>query len=309
MWLSVADFFAALNYSIIGHHDNETSCRAQALVGIYFPVASFLWTDCIAWYLYQIIAVHSFDGNGEVEHPKLFPVFHLICWGVPGVIVIFVGSFGAEGLYDGENTGGWCWIEEQSTKGYLAMWELIGGKLVEWVSVCIFVPYLYITSAIRLRRIYEKDQSQKQKFESFTHRLILVPIIFFMIRVWGSILAIETFLGTPQITAISKLAAAFDPSQGFFNGLIFVFGSTEVREAMTRCCLKMCGKKRAMLPMGGSQLDPTCNGVTTNAEEDSRASWLLHRASQDETVYSTNVREETPGLVNEDERLILNAGH
>jgi len=52
-------------------------------------------------------------------------------------------------------------------------------------------------------------------------------------------------------------------------------------------------------------MDPTCNGVTTNAEEDSRASWLLHRASQDDSTQQ--LQEETP--INDDERLILNAGH
>jgi len=110
-----------------------------------------------------------------------------------------------------------------------------------------------------------------------------------MIRIWGSILAIMTFIDKDnQSATISKFAAAFDPSQGFFNGVIFVFGSAEVRDAIKKCFVQFFRKKK-----GGheSTMDPTCNGVTTNAE-DSRGSFLLHRASQED--YSTQLHEDAP---------------
>jgi hypothetical protein len=58
VWLSVADLFSALAYMIPASpldHD-QALCKSQAILGMFFPIASFLWTDCIAYYVYMVVA-------------------------------------------------------------------------------------------------------------------------------------------------------------------------------------------------------------------------------------------------------------
>jgi len=219
MWLSVADAASSLNYILSAAFpptDSSSFCDAQALIGIYFPVASFLWTDCIAWYLYQVVN-HTYELNHdmELEHQKyLFPLFHAICWGIPGFICILIGSFSAEGFSSG-STGGWCWISSDQPHPLIVVWELVGGKGIEWFSCVVFVPFLYVSAYLRLRSICKMDP-HRDKFHAFTRRLILVPVVFFFIRLWGSILAIQIMIGASSSNVLRIAGAFFDPSQGFF---------------------------------------------------------------------------------------------
>ena len=65
----------------------------------------------------------------------------------------------------------------------------------------------------------------------------MVPLVFFSIRFWGSIRAILYFLAADQHGHyngsggwLKYMQAIFDPSQGFFNALLFVVTSTEGRQ-------------------------------------------------------------------------------
>lgn len=60
----------------------------------------------------------------------------------------------------------------------------------------------------------------------FYKKLVLIPIVFMICRIWGTV---HTFLpGHP--TWLSYFQAFFDPLQGFFNGIIFVLLSSNCRE-------------------------------------------------------------------------------
>ena len=55
-WLSVADLFSSLIYlsqTIIP--PNGLFCEITAALGIFFPVASFIWTDFVAYYMYLVL--------------------------------------------------------------------------------------------------------------------------------------------------------------------------------------------------------------------------------------------------------------
>lgn len=152
-WLSFADFCTAVVYicaSFESDRDkNTTWCQTTALLGIFFPVASFMWTDFIAFYLYSLIMWNRFRSPDEWS--VLMRKFHIYSWGIAAVCIALVASFERAGKDpdSSDNTGGWCWV-----KGYnktdLFLWELIGGKLVEWTSAFIVLPYLYAASACRL---------------------------------------------------------------------------------------------------------------------------------------------------------------
>ena len=55
LWLSVSDFCSSFIYLIQTFYPNlpgkSKECETFAVLGIIFPVASFIWTDIIAYYL------------------------------------------------------------------------------------------------------------------------------------------------------------------------------------------------------------------------------------------------------------------
>eukprot|EP01033_Poteriospumella_lacustris_P000112 gene111-73_t len=57
----------------------------------------------------------------------------------------------------GAETAGWCWIKAHTAEERW-IWELIGGKFIEWSSGLLIVPYLYISVAYQL---YQIDRPQQ----------------------------------------------------------------------------------------------------------------------------------------------------
>jgi hypothetical protein len=154
-WLSFADFASSLIYFLSSFESsddgkNSDLCQTYALLSIFFPVASFLWTDFIAYYLYDMVV--NRQNVGEKEWSKLMFSFHVIAWGVSALCITLVGVFshaGKDSDPNNNNTGGWCWVHADSTRD-LFLWELVGGKLVEWSSCLFILPYLYSATIMRL---------------------------------------------------------------------------------------------------------------------------------------------------------------
>ena len=108
-WLSFADFCSALTYfmaSFQSSDENTPWCQTTALLGIFFPVASFLWTDFIAFYLYSIILWNRFRTPEEWD--RLLIKFHIYSWGVAITCITLVASFKRAGKdpASNDNTGG-----------------------------------------------------------------------------------------------------------------------------------------------------------------------------------------------------------
>jgi hypothetical protein len=161
-WLSVTDFMSSLFYfiSAFGPETGRT-CEALALLDIFFPVASFIWTDFIAYYLYMI--VRSRGARAQYNWRRLLILFHITAWGISFIVTLIVGVTGHAGMGasdddsdDSVNTGGWCWIKYTGHEDTF-IWELIGGKLIEWASVLVIVPLLYISVACELYQIEKKN--------------------------------------------------------------------------------------------------------------------------------------------------------
>lgn len=106
----------------------------------------------------------------------------------------------------------------------------------------------------------------------------LVPIIFFLTRIWGSLRIFFYISNSSTLESIADsplyyLQAIFDPSQGFFNSIIFVFLSTKDRANLTiflttsylihqflNGCRGLCGYANVSESSSGGQLDPALNG-------------------------------------------------
>ena len=104
----------------------------------------------LAYYLYDMVV--NRQNVGEKEWSKLMFTFHIIAWGVSAFCILLVGAFGHAGKDpDGEsnNTGGWCWVHAETSRDLL-LWELLGGKFIEWSSCLFVLPYLYSATIYRL---------------------------------------------------------------------------------------------------------------------------------------------------------------
>lgn len=334
LWLSCSDFFSSVVYFIqtftLSAPGEGTYCRTMALVGIFFPVASFLWTDIIAYYLYCVVIYRKFYTDSEWK--SLLRRFHIIAWSIPLLVVVIVSVYkhsGRSSTYS--NTGGWCWVSGNSRLDIL-IWSIIGGKLIEWVSCFVILPYFYIKAALRLSyheklsrngpesleesqdresigsylssihgsdlsgslkdrfsvgsetdfnsfnslssnpiqesllsSVVSNSEPPKQdpnsdisreegnisavdrprtksivRFDKFYMKMGALPLIFFFIRFWGSVRVIMNYYGAPDSinTVFSVMQGIFDPSQGFFNALIFVFASKDgTRESLVSLSL------------------------------------------------------------------------
>lgn len=157
-WLSVSDFGTSVVYflSTFEHSDRNTSiCKTLALLGIFFPVASFFWTDFIAWHIYVTIAERKIKTDESWK--QIMKIFHILAWGCSGICIALVGGFDHAGRGgDTSNTGGWCWVVAPNHT--IIYWELIGGKFVEWTSCFIWLPVMYFLT-IKTLYVLEKSGS------------------------------------------------------------------------------------------------------------------------------------------------------
>lgn len=151
VWLCVCDFLSALVYLLPGDASGNM-CVAQALLGIYFPVASFVWTDCIALYVYLIVSSLQRRSSLLRSSGALFFWFHLVSWSIPLACVLAVYASGHAGKSNNTETTDWCWIKtaddvvddkENSHRQELFLWEVVGGKAVEWATCALFLPAVY----------------------------------------------------------------------------------------------------------------------------------------------------------------------
>ena len=164
--LSCADYAAAAGYGasafailFLGEDfpkEQRFSCEFQSIVTTWSSVATFCWTVALATHLYVAIVRNAIDSA-----KKLFPVFAVLCLGIPTAVVICAAFSHALGYAFAHTTSGWCWISEQpifpvfdtgSTRYAHArlFWMLMAGKFWE-ISSCIviFVLYFLIRQHVR----------------------------------------------------------------------------------------------------------------------------------------------------------------
>lgn len=360
-WLSITDFFSSLVYFLqtFGTSANTVFCQTSALLGILFPVASFLWTDFIAYYLYLVVYYRTSFSDDQWK--SLLFRFHAVAWSVSIFIVIFVSVFhhagnnGSSLEDDGvdSNTGGWCWITANSAKETF-IWEVIGGKFVEWTSCLIVLPYLYTSVGCKLYNLDVKNSSRqiivgpsvyranfdkkileishasnnsipamangtqhkltevssadkdngselnpihasennfnsresvvsikKSYFSRFYLKLALLPLVFLFVRFWSSLRIVLAFSGAKIASNngfLLVMQAFFDPSQGFFNSLLFVVGSKTDRvlflSLLKKFRKKVCKKNirrilsnRSLYKVEESSLDSQMNNLAGDSNQ------------------------------------------
>ncbi|ETO07846.1 hypothetical protein RFI_29543, partial [Reticulomyxa filosa] len=177
-YLSIADACTALGYLISVLNCPGCVCaywkkELYTLLTIYFPVASFLWTDCIGLYAYGAANQGKWMRNRE----KLFRIFSVVCWLTPLAIVVAIALIDSTVsnepiTFGGSSAGAWCWIQK--------FWfQFLGGKGVEWISY-IFLFFIYVMTFRRLWEIQQfKEHAKKNRANdnaAVAHHTIRVDI-------------------------------------------------------------------------------------------------------------------------------------
>merc|ERR1719352_456775 len=125
-------------------YNNDPMCIIIAIFVHYYFLANFLWTFCIAFNFYQMIVRR----NRQAQTLEKF--FHIACWGIPAIFVIFTGAFEQYG-----DLGGACYIKSALTR-----------------FLCFFIPGLIIISCNAIlfffvgREIHETLSSASTSNES-----------------------------------------------------------------------------------------------------------------------------------------------
>ena len=119
-FLAIADFVSAAGY-IVGSvnfltHYNKFDpkactvfrdiCEAQATITSWSSLVSFLWTAILAFYFYLIIVYHRVQVAS-----RLMPLYHLVAWGMPLLIVIPLIATRNLG-YSPYAASNWCFVKD-----------------------------------------------------------------------------------------------------------------------------------------------------------------------------------------------------
>jgi len=188
----------------------------------------------------------------------------MLSWGLPLMIVCFAMAFGALGLDQYSGLVGWCWIADKNEiawpifneddKAYtLFFWKMVAGKGIE-IFTYIFTPFVYILSKRELDfENYDQrlllNNSVRATLQDTDRKLVLIPIIFVGVRVWGSVrfliaeLLVNNIL---QVWWLALMQGVGDSAQGWANCILFCIFTRKIREKfveyLPKCCW-LCGRR------------------------------------------------------------------
>ncbi len=140
-------------------HDLSTKFRAinnlcitQAAFAVYGTICSVLWTTSLVVYFYFTIL-----GDNAKITKIIFYSFYVICYGLPALVVVWLGTTGKIG-YSPVGGGGWCSLVFESAKdrytlflGY-DLWMYI--TIVVIITATVAIMFHFKTQVIHACHVY-----------------------------------------------------------------------------------------------------------------------------------------------------------
>ncbi|NXM56682.1 GP157 protein, partial [Illadopsis cleaveri] len=243
LYLSLADLLSALSYFYGVLRDFQSTswdCVLQGALSTFANTSSFFWTMAIALYLYLTIVRGSPAGSG------LLWGFHAVSWGVPLAITVAAVALRKIG-YDASNVSvGWCWVDLDAEDRLL--WMLLAGKVWE-ILAYVTLPVLYILirkhinrarAALSEYRPLLPAPAPRPRSSIADKKLILIPVIFILLRIWSTVRFILTLCDSPAVQnpVLVVLHGIGNTFQGGANCIMFVLCTRVVREKLLSllCC-------------------------------------------------------------------------
>ncbi|XP_025906821.1 G-protein coupled receptor 157 [Nothoprocta perdicaria] len=280
LYLSLADLLSALSYFYGVLRDFERTswdCVLQGALSTFSNTSSFFWTMAIALYLYLTLVRGSPTGTG------LLCCFHVVSWGVPLGITVAAVALKKIG-YDASNVSvGWCWVNLDAEDHVL--WMLLTGKVWE-ILAYVTLPVLYLLIKKHINRAhaalseYRPILSSTPAFQPRTSiadkKLILIPVIFIILRIWSTVRFILTLCNSPAVqnSVLVVLHGIGNTFQGGANCIMFVLCTRVVRARLlsSLCCCRHAGSRWSLPGSDGEWRRPErCRDRDAPDPERSRA--------------------------------------
>lgn len=227
-------------------------CLAQSVITTYSSLVSFFLTVAVGGYLFLTVIYHW----NVAETRTVLIVINLVCWLVPGAIVIAALSkdvLGEDTSKTSDNmtqpvgTGPWCWIKDAKNNKF---WMWFSGK--SWEIIC----YMLTISFYVLLKFYQFLKSRYQSFSTIHATLrnedqnfVYVWLILYLLRIWGTIRFVFFVIYNLNPGGwLLYLHAVGDPGQAFGNFILFCVFDRTVRTRMLKC-YKCCNKSKQYIKL------------------------------------------------------------
>ena len=259
-------------------------CVLQATFSNFSNNSSIIWTALLGVHITQLF----FRSKRMIFiNNKCFILISLFAWGIPLIVALLGLILNIFGPGSPNVTVGWCFIssyklEPNSTSqdGQLIL-QLLMAKLWEMIIfLALIVAYSF--SCYRVCK-YNKAKRGNWRFSNSNDlRLIWIPVVFFLLKIWGNIrwvlsLFIDSCLTSPPIGScvvdciLSLLQAIGDPGQGWANALLYVLFNGILRRRVWAnfriycscccCCLRRHSRLGSILHWKYSEKSPLVSRV------------------------------------------------
>jgi hypothetical protein len=218
----------------------EGLCYLQAFTLQYFYLASYLWTGCFAFHLFQIIVCRN-------EYPEKFLwVYRAVAWGVPGLELAFLVLRQLTGhLGVGAADRRWCWIavHEPVSRLYVSSvdadpgeWQVYGARQ-QMLLFYAPIAAVFVFNAVVYRRIL-KFLAADPMAARFRNKVVLYMGIFFLCSVWGAANRVVQFSRESHApnAFLTLMECVCDPLQPLLNALAYGINKRSLDAYRARLC-------------------------------------------------------------------------
>ena len=233
MYLTIADLFASVGWLLSGFEKILNAkhpgvlCVVQGYLLQFFYLASFLWTACFAWHLFQLIWLKNRRAY------QLEWKYHLLSWGIPGAVCLY---FAIRQVYFHEpGMGGtkdrpWCWITSNNPNDKFE-WEQFVFFYFPLIAILLFNLFIYV---LLLKRLRNNLSGMELKIRQ---RLLLYVGVFIFLSGWGLANRVYQFVSKTASPNYFLLCmdAICGPLQGFCNAIVYGINQ-KLRERYVACC-------------------------------------------------------------------------
>eukprot|EP01004_Peranema_trichophorum_P004199 NODE_3137_length_1415_cov_35.925697_g2726_i0.p1 GENE.NODE_3137_length_1415_cov_35.925697_g2726_i0~~NODE_3137_length_1415_cov_35.925697_g2726_i0.p1 ORF type:complete len:301 (-),score=19.30 NODE_3137_length_1415_cov_35.925697_g2726_i0:450-1352(-) len=216
LYLSLCDLGQGLYFALyLGEWISIPSvCVIHHLWGVFTASASFYWTACTALHILY----------GLQKPGKVLPSFycHLFAWGLPIISLVPYSTYTI--YYVKEANRGWfCCLQVNN------LWQLLLEYYCPLITCWMITCIGFIASQWEIYKLLQSNTNEEDSM-SLKYKFLMIPVIFLLLRVWSVIDLTRLLLGLPIPMWLMYFRAIGDPSQGFFNAIVFVLMTKKIRQ-------------------------------------------------------------------------------
>ena len=256
-FLACADFIGQMpligSFPVSALTENDGFwCTLQAAGNWYSAMSTWLWTMMYAYAVHRCFDNASAFPSAEpvtdrdefAKYMRLERRFHLICWGLPLLVVSVTAGTGQFGHGYGGGAGSTC--------GFLSPTYALFPESLLWLALLYNVySFAAVHRLIRraLRNIGAADLEPQARRElerrmRLWPRFVLYVLSFVCSQAPGALRTILVKCDAPAAVwpPLNLLASALCPLHGFLNSLIYGFTTRRIRASVLRLlCCGRCG--------------------------------------------------------------------